>query len=564
MLEALTGLPPSPVAVAGAAAPRIDLDRLQSVASAYAAARAKGARATLHEAEAGARRAIPPGLRAILERCLDPDPGRRYRRGLELAEDLDRWRADRPLICTSEPFWGQTVPRFLRHQRRAIVTAALSLSIILATTAVALVKSEETLRAIGLHRLARFLDDPEGRAYGFQKANAPRLLEADAVRVETAVRALKEYGVLGPDDWRRRDDVRTLPKAEREDLEVWLMEQVYLYCRALADRPGSPRDWSRAIKILDHVAEPGPIPAFAALRRRLMKGLGTEGVISSSALSSPSAPREPAWTNEYLLGVVAECELESNDPVTSTADVIGAMEEPNSGAVVGDPQQRTRRAAERARDHYNKFLVSHPGLLWGHYRAAVVSYALGGPANFADAATHLEKCLERRPDNAILHHHLAASLMALNRHREAQQEIETAIEAAPDLPEFYRTRARLRTTLRETSGLAEDLYRFEMLSRILPRKVLQGQSHTSSGRVRLVHRPRRPLPFQKSHLTSETASVPRPTNREVTEGSTRLIPRSSSTVPTLLAACARRVSPSWRKPSSGKFSYSNLMISQRE
>ena len=217
---------------------------------------------------------IAPGLRAILERCLDPDPGRRYRRGLELAEDLDRWRTDRPLVCTSEPFWGQTVPRLLRRQRRAILAAALSLVIILATTAVALVKSHQTLRALGLHKIGRLWDDPEARAYRFQRTNAPRLLQPDDSRVETAARALKEYDVLGPDDWRRRDDVRALPEAEREDLEVWLMEQVYLYCRALADRPDSPKDWSRAVKILDHVGEPGPIPAFAALRHRLSANLG--------------------------------------------------------------------------------------------------------------------------------------------------------------------------------------------------------------------------------------------------------------------------------------------------
>ena len=147
------------------------------------------------------------------------------------------------------------------------------------------------------------------------------------------------------------------------------MEQVYLYCRALADRPGSSKDWSRAVKILDHVGGPGPIPAFAALRHRLCAELATEGVLSSPALASPSAPRVPSWTNEYLLGVVAECELESEDHVTATAEVVADNEEPKSGAVVREPEYRTRRAAERARKHYNKFLVSHPGSFWGHYRA---------------------------------------------------------------------------------------------------------------------------------------------------------------------------------------------------
>ena len=61
------------------------------------------------------------------------------------------------------------------------------------------------------------------------------------------------------------------------------MEQVYLYCRALADRPHSPKDWSRAVKVLDHVSRAHPTPAFAALRHRLSAGLGTEGPVSPPA-----------------------------------------------------------------------------------------------------------------------------------------------------------------------------------------------------------------------------------------------------------------------------------------
>ncbi len=118
LLEALTGRPPAPVAVAGGAAPDTDFSQLKSAASAYASARNRAARATLHEAEAGGWRSINPGLRTILERCLDPDPARRYRRGLELAEDLDRWRTDRPLICTSEPFWRQNRAAWWRRSRR--------------------------------------------------------------------------------------------------------------------------------------------------------------------------------------------------------------------------------------------------------------------------------------------------------------------------------------------------------------------------------------------------------------------------------------------------------------
>jgi eukaryotic-like serine/threonine-protein kinase len=482
LLEALTGQPPALVAISAGTAPGTTFDNLKSAASAYAAVRTgTGARAMMREAESGGCRSLTPGLRAILERCIDPDPDRRYRRGLELAEDLDRWRTNRPLICTAEPFWGQTMPRLLRRQRRAILVASLSLILIVATTAVALVKSEQTLRALGLHKVGRLWDDPEAGAYRFQRTSAPRLLQADNFHFDIAKRALQEYGVFSLDDWRRRDDVRTLPMADREDLEVWLMEQVYLHCRDLADRPHSPKDWLRAVTYLDYVSRTHPTPVFAALRRSLTAALGPDGRVSPPASAGGSASRVPSWVNEYLLGVVAECELESKCPVHPATDDVCGKGGSNRGAMASEPQDRTRRAAERALDHYDNFLVSHPDSYWGHYRAAAASFGLGSRADVAITANHLAKCLSRRPNNPMLHHHLAASLMALDLHREAQHEIEIAIETAPDLGEFYRTRARIRTILGETGGLADDLYQFDLLSRFLPRTFLD-QGLPDSGR----------------------------------------------------------------------------------
>ena len=383
-------------------------------------ARSKSDRALLRKAESSAPGTIPPGLRAILERCLDPDPGQRYRRGLDLAEDLDRWRCDRPLVGATEPLWGQTVPRMLRRQRTAILAAALSLAVIGATTAVALVKSQRTLRSLALHRIGRLWDDPEARAYRFQRTNYPRLLQPDDSRVETAARALKEYDVLGHEDWRRRDDVRTLPETDRKDLDVWLMEQTYLYCRSLADRPESPKDWSRAVKILDHVGAHTAIPAFAPLRERLLARLQGKPPIpqpaAAGAAESSVAPRY--WANEYLLGVVAECALESVGGDAFHAPAATGRDGVESTGVVGfiALDERTQRAAERALASYGEFLTNHPDSFWGNYRAAAVSYGLGGRVNFAKAAIHLQKCLHRRPNNPMLHNHFAATLMA---HRSA-------------------------------------------------------------------------------------------------------------------------------------------------
>src|SRR5262249_30766339 len=252
----------------------------------------------------------------------DPDPSRRYDRALELAEDLDRWCTDRPLAYTDEPFWGQTLPRWLRRHRRMLRTTGLSLLTIgLVTTTLALRGSNRDLHqavdAMAVEGLARHWDHPEARALRFQRAQRARFLEPDEPEfVEAAHRALRDYGLLGPGDrpgggdWRAREDLRRLPAADREDLELWLMEQAYRYCRVLEQRPDSPEDWGRALDLLEWVTTSAPTPAFEPLRRRL-RGLLGRGV--AAATPGGRDRGSLAWRDAYLLGVVAECEPESPD-----------------------------------------------------------------------------------------------------------------------------------------------------------------------------------------------------------------------------------------------------------
>ena len=472
LLEAVTGQRPEPAV--NPDDPASDcLSPLEASASVCAAARGRSAGTLIRESESAGGRTIPPGLRTILERSLDPDPARRYRRAWELAEDLDRWRTNRPLVFTDEPFWGQTVPRVLRRQRRRmfLIVAALSLMVGLPLTSVVLFTSRANHQESARSKLARLWDDPEAGAYRFQRQRAARLLQADDSHVESAVRALKEYGVLGPDDWRQRNDVRCLPSDEREDLELWLTEQAYLFCRALEDRPDAPEDWRRALKILDAVSGPAALPAFAAIRHRLGFQLGAEASPSHPVSTSSPAQRAAPWVNEYLLGVAAESEPES-EPwyAPEVADEPKNLRS-NREAKDAEANDRTRRAAARALNHYNNVLAILPHSYWGHYRAAATAFGLGGMMNVVEAAGHLEQCLKRRPANPTLEGQLATCKIELNQYGEAFQEIQKAIEGAPDLAELYRTRAFIRTALGPTDGLAlaEDLERFEVLRHLLPR-----------------------------------------------------------------------------------------------
>ena len=267
-------------------------------------------------------------MRTILERCLDPDPARRYRRAWELAEDLDRWRTNRPLAFTAEPFWSQSLPRWMRRQRRAILltVAAVSLIVGLPTAAIVSLKSWSNLLSIALHELARYWDDP--KAYPFARSildcAGPAPIEGVLLpdRTESFANGrrgspvLLDYNVLGAEDWRQRDDVRVLPVADREDLELWLLEQAYRYCRALDDHPNSPKDWQRACDIIERLEANGPLSALTALSHHLRVKLGRKapaerlreaGSRTRSKFVTATAAPASRELEEYLLGVAAEC-----------------------------------------------------------------------------------------------------------------------------------------------------------------------------------------------------------------------------------------------------------------
>jgi serine/threonine protein kinase/tetratricopeptide (TPR) repeat protein len=472
LLEALSGqrpalfVPPDPVGLTSRRA------WLRSAARAYALARDHRAHAIIRDSEQAGGQAIPPGLRTILQCCLEPEAARRYQRGTELAEDLDRWRTQQPLAFALEPFWQQTIPRWLRRQRRMLAAAALSMAVGLVTTAVVWHRSnqffDQDRERAALDKLARHWDDPAVRTYSYSRRNNREfLLEFEKPQVvEAARRALRDYDILDVDDgpaagdWRRRDSLRCLPANDREDLELWLIEQAYRYCRALDDRPRSPADWRRALAILDRATDPLRIPAFDSLRRRLTDKLGTD---SPPALHDSRRTSAPPWVDEYFLGLVAESEREPAplDAIASTSS--------NSAdlcAILGAQTREQRQAAERALKHYQKSLALRVESFWVRYRAAGTAFGLG---RCAEAASHLEQSLQRRPENAVLRGQLAGCLIALEAYPEALEQCDQALAKAPEHAEFYRTRAFIRAILGQHEGLRDDLKQFEMLSRILPR-----------------------------------------------------------------------------------------------
>jgi eukaryotic-like serine/threonine-protein kinase len=483
LLEALTCRTPAESGVQPALSPSAPWGTLKSPAKMFAKAQVHSARLRVDEAQAASGRTIPAGLRAILEHALDPTPSYRYHRARDFAEDLDRWCSNRPLAFAAEPLWRYTIPSWIRRRKRFLLVAAAAFSLVLALpiTTPMILRGRTLQEDLARENLNRHWDGAE--AYRFRPLTSEwmedpfrgsasfRLIDpGDPRTLELARDALEDFGVFGPGDWRRNESFSHIREAEREDLELWLIEQAYRYCLALAERPDSRHDWERARNLLDRLAEAYPLPVFTTLAASLKSKLDpadptvgrSQGFVThSDPRFGPGALSAPTWVSEYILGVAAECEFEvsKNRPIQLPYNLVNLDSEPLR------PTVRGRESSARALEHYRKLLAVRPDSYWGNYRAAGVCYVLGA---FAESAQHLARCLVIRPENAAVRGQRAKCLAWLERYSEAMKQCDQALDRAPDLPELYRIRAFIRASSGQTSGLAADIEHFEVLRRLLP------------------------------------------------------------------------------------------------
>ena len=447
LLEALTGRTPQPPGKNPSARPF----SLRVLASHYISSRGTwGA-----PSDGPPRVSVSAALRAILARCLATDPADRYRRAAELAEDLDRWRTDQPLGYAREPLLKTALPRWIRRRRQVVAAAVTGLLAAAAVTSYSwrVARTVRTARAAHDWRVSRSEDS------GAFLSRSPGLgVERPLVNpAQLARRQLERYGVIGEGDWRTRDEFAGLARIDREETEVWLMEQALRFARELRERSDTPHDRRRALDCLERAgaAAFAPLETEARLLRRLLNQ--AEPSLSADAVAAPR------WMIEYLRGVSAE---------------------------IGDDLEGLHSALR----HYEVVLKERPASFWTHYRAAAVTFALADRATssgtapaaeadrwYASASDHLRVCVEQFGDCAVLHRQYAACLYFQDRLVEAAEQFDKALVLEPDHARTYMQRAFVKLGLSQFDDLRDDLDHYE---RLLGRAPLPGPVFALSGEDR--------------------------------------------------------------------------------
>ena len=418
LLESLTGRAP-------------EVDRGRASGPRELAGTLAGRRRTLPDSLRGpGNSAVPPALRSILGRCLAPDPADRYARGGELAEDLDRWRSDRPLAFAEEPRRA-TLTRKVRQRRLPLIGVGLTFASALAVSVVAWMMLLGSKRDVA-SALSSETRRSDSGAFAFRDAGYWQPLEQGDL-ADLAARQLARYDVIKHADWRDRDDIRMLPDRERGEQEAWLFEQILRFAVALGERPASPEDWRRGLDLLERTLARVSSAPLQAERRALRAKLN----LPDPAPSPADMPRLPRWMESYLAGVLAE-------PLR----------------------------AREALGHYLDALRERPDMFWGHYRAAVVACRID---EYPLSVEHLRECVGREPDNAKLHLQFASSLYHAERvtpqvyklkpSEDALAECDRAVELDPDFVRARQIRAFLRQSMGRDDGVESDLKRVDVLTR---------------------------------------------------------------------------------------------------
>ncbi len=379
------------------------------------------------------------GLDAIVSKCLDPEPDRRYRSAGELAEDLRRFLDDQPLRFAPEPSARERLAKWARRHPRASsiwTIAPLATALILTIGAVAWTQAGHLREVAARLNLRRFREAFHECQFLLNTSGSSGLDDHLRRGVQQAHALVDRFEVGRRGDWSRGYWVAPLAPEEREGLRRDLAELILLEARArvrLSQFEGTEDDRRRALEWavawLDRAEslDSTPSPALFAERARYHHALGQADLARRDRERAKASP-PTTCRDEYLLG---------------TAELAD-----------GHPDRAERRLRRAVALDAKRF--------WAWFALGLCHFDQG---RYVDAVGDFNVCTVLMPEFAWPFANRGLALARAGRLPEAIDSFDRALALSPTFAEAYGTRGLVLLEAGDAARAERDLARAIELGR---------------------------------------------------------------------------------------------------
>jgi tetratricopeptide (TPR) repeat protein len=421
---------------------------------------------------------VSPAAEAIVRKCLEPEPDRRYQTALALKEDLDRQLADLPLCHQPEPSRRERARKWLRRNQWVRSTG------VVATVAVVLLGCLGTLAWTYMTRADR--EETANRLTEFRKAHrraqsllyahkTDRALEEDGLAA--ARYGLGLYGLPEDAAWQARPAVRQLPVNDRALLAHDVGQVLVLLAGSVAaDAKATPEQKADALR-LNELAEASfgkeQVPqALWAQRAGLVADPEQATQLREQAARTPV---NESW-DHYLAARALLRAGKVPDAVEETRKAVAA--DPNSFAawfLLGNCclAGGSNGAKIEAAVHYSTCASLQPDFFGPYFNRGLARLAIETPnqaeaaVNYASAEADFTTVLALpegtppKPVPALIlaeaHLQRAIARRKLNKFDLAIQDAGAALAGGVAPARVYLMRSRLREEMGDAEGAQQDL-----------------------------------------------------------------------------------------------------------
>jgi serine/threonine protein kinase/tetratricopeptide (TPR) repeat protein len=407
--------------------------------------------------------AVSPGLEAIIRKCLEPDPAKRYQSAADLRGDLERHRSNRPLQHVRVPSIRERLNKLAwRHPRLSSnVSLALVGLAVIGLLATGLVAREARIDRYQHEAAARVLDDRardaarglEGDLKSAQyllnvRADDPEQIAAGIAHCTTA---LARFGLPDDEGWDQRPAFQVLSSEEQQRVRDRLTETCVLLARGQALRAPAGADGAAQIeqalrtnKLAERIAGAATPNVVWEQRASLLSREGKTAEAKQAGARAGAVPLRTA-ADYFLSGSVALTEGRYKDALKLLSRAVEL--DPGfhrAHMALGACQDRLMKYSDAAAS-YTTAIALWPDVWWGYYHRGLVRLKLG---NAPKAQADFDRAAVLAPLRPEIYIHRAIASQSLKNFPAAIRDLDRALELGASKVQAIS----LRASVRERSG----------------------------------------------------------------------------------------------------------------